>query len=392
MQINNKLRLAIRATAATVALGVAGQANALTLNVTDDVEASLYGYARLNMSYDLDGDRAVSTRAGSFAPSANEEVEGHFGADVQQSRLGVKVKHSSGVAITVEGDFRGSGNSAGSLRMRHAYGEYKGFLAGRTWSNYLSFVGNTPTLDFDSLAGTAGSQDRTEQVRYTTGPMSFSIEDPSSQSALASVTDVNTGRTQFVSSDDGRTSMPAFTARFEESAGNLSYSAAAVVNQITVDDGTDDDSAVGYGVFGALKLKLSDLFTVQGAINYTDGANGYLWRSGSNYYGASGYLDGDSIETIKGYGGSLGVSMALGNGRSINLGYGMTTLDLDDGVDAGAVSATAAETNQNVLLNYMWTPVQNVMMGVEYGYLNQETQGGNTSEANRLMFAAQYSF
>ncbi|MGO3297013.1 MAG: hypothetical protein ACTILN_15210, partial [Marinobacter sp.] len=99
---SNKLRMAIRATAAAAVLSVAGQANALTLNVGDDVEASLYGYARLNMSYDLNADRAVSTRAGSFS-GGNEDIEGHFGADVQQSRLGVKVKHSSGVALTVEG-------------------------------------------------------------------------------------------------------------------------------------------------------------------------------------------------------------------------------------------------------------------------------------------------
>jgi len=400
MQINNKLRLAIRATAATVVLSVAGQANALTLNVGDDVEASLYGYARMNMSYDIDGNRALSTRSGTFAPSANEDATGHFGADVQQSRLGVKVKHASGVAITVEGDFRGSGSGPGSLRMRHAYGEYNGFMAGRNWSNYTSFVGNTPTLDFDSLAGTAGSQDRAEQIRYTTGAMSFSLEDPSSQSALDYERDPNTGATIIdadgltvpVANLDGRTSMPAFTARVEDSSGNLSYSAAAVVNQITVDNGVNDDSAIGYGAFGALKLKLSDMFSVQGAVNYTDGASGYLWRSGSNYYGASAYLDGDSVETIKGYGGSVGVSMDLGGGRSINLGYGMTTLDLDDAVKVNTGLIATAETNQNVLINYMWTPVKNVMLGVEYGYLDQETQGGKSTDANRLLFAAQYGF
>jgi hypothetical protein len=388
---SNRLRMAIRATAATVVLSVAGQANALTLNVGDDIEASLYGYARLNMSYDLNGERALSTRSGSFTPSANEDVEGHFGADVQQSRIGVKVKHASGVAITIEGDFRGSGNSAGSLRVRHAFGEYNGFMAGRNWSNYNSFVGYTPTLDFDSLAGAPGTQDRAEQIRYTTGPMSFSLEDPGSQDALGFVVDKD-GKTQPISSDDGRTSMPAFTARFEESAGNLSYSAAAVVNQVTVDNGVNDDSAIGYATFGALKLKLNDMFSVQGAVNYSDGANGYLYRSGDDFYGASAYLDGNSVETIKGYSGSVGVSMELGNGRSINLGYGITTLDLDDAVDAGAAGAGAAETNQNVLFNYMWTPVQNVMLGVEYGYFDQETQGGNSSDANRLLFAAQYNF
>ena len=376
---SNKLRLAIRATAATVVMGVASQASALTLNVGDDTEASLYGYARLNMSYDLDGNRAVSTRAGTFAPSANEDVEGHFGADVQQSRLGVKVKHASGVAITVEGDFRGSGNGAGSLRMRHAYGEYNGFMAGRNWSNYVSFVGNTPTLDFDSLAGTAGSQDRAEQIRYTTGALSFSLEDPSSQGVLGA-------------GGNTRTSAPALTARIQDSADALSYSAAALISQVTADDGTNDDSAMGYAVFGAAKFALSDMISIQGAANFTDGANGYLWRSGSNYFGPSAYVDGNSIETIEGYGFSIGTSVALGGGRSINLGYGTTMLDLDDAIAAGATTNADAESNQNVFLNYMWSPVKNVMFGVEYGYFDQETVAGDSTDANRLMFAAQYGF
>jgi hypothetical protein len=376
---SNKLRLAIRATAATVVMGVASQASALTLNVGDDTEASLYGYARLNMSYDLDGNRAVSTRAGTPASSANEDVEGHFGADVQQSRLGVKVKHASGVAITVEGDFRGSGNGAGSLRMRHAYGEYNGFMAGRNWSNYVSFVGNTPTLDFDSLAGTAGSQDRAEQIRYTTGALSFSLEDPSSQGVLGA-------------GGNTRTSAPALTARIQDSADALSYSAAALISQVTADDGTNDDSAMGYAVFGAAKFALSDMISIQGAANFTDGANGYLWRSGSNYFGPSAYVDGNSIETIEGYGFSIGTSVALGGGRSINLGYGTTMLDLDDAIAAGATTNADAESNQNVFLNYMWSPVKNVMFGVEYGYFDQETVAGDSTDANRLMFAAQYGF
>ena len=376
---SNKLRLAIRATAATVVMGVASQASALTLNVGDDTEASLYGYARLNMSYDLDGNRAVSTRAGTFASSANEDVEGHFGADVQQSRLGVKVKHASGVAITVEGDLRGSGNGAGSLRMRHAYGEYNGFMAGRNWSNYTSFVGNTPTLDFDSLAGTAGSQDRTEQVRYTTGALSFSLEDPSSQGVLGA-------------GGNTRTSAPALTARIQDSADSLSYAAAALVSQVTADDGTNDDSAMGFAVFGAAKFALSDMISIQGAANYTDGANGYLWRSGSNYFGPSAYVDGNSVETIEGYGFSIGTSVALGGGRSINLGYGTTMLDLDDAIAAGATTNADAESNQNAFLNYMWSPVSNVMFGVEYGYFDQETVAGDSTDANRVLFAAQYSF
>lgn len=374
---SNKLRMAIRSAAAVAILGVAAQANAVNLNVGDDVEASLYGYARLNMSYDFDGNRAVSTRAGSFAPSANEDITGHFGADVQQSRVGVKVTHDSGVMVNVEGDFRGAGNSAGSLRMRHAYGTYKGVLAGRTWSNYLSFTTYTPVLDFDGLAGSSGSYNRTEQIRYTTGPVSFALENPISQAIL---------------DGNGRTSAPVLTARFDDSSGALSYYASVLASQVTADDGTNDDSAVGFGASGGVKVKLNDMFSVQGTVNTTDGASGHLWRSGSNYYGPSAYLDGNDVETISGYSGSLAVSMSLGGGSSINVGYGTTTLDLDDAIAAGATTSADAETNQNLLANYTWTPAQNVMMGVEYGYFEQEAVNGNTTDASRVIFAAQYSF
>ena len=67
---SNKLRMAIRATAAAAVLSVAGQANALTLNVGDNVEASLYGYARLNMSYDLDANVADDSQSGAFVSSS----------------------------------------------------------------------------------------------------------------------------------------------------------------------------------------------------------------------------------------------------------------------------------------------------------------------------------
>jgi hypothetical protein len=358
----------------SLALGTASQAGAVDFNV-GDAKASIYGFARLNMSYDFDDNRAVSTRSGSFSP-ANQDITGHFGADVQQSRLGVKVQHASGVKVVVEGDFRGAGNAAGSLRMRHAYGEYKGFMAGRNWSNFNSFVGWTPTLDFDSLAGNAGSFNRNAQLRYTSGALSVAVENPS-----ATIVD-----------GSAKTSAPAVTARLEDSSGPVGYSIAGLVNQVSSDDGTVDDSQMAFGVFGAAKFSINDMVSIQGALIYTDGANSYLWRSGSNYYGPSAYLNGNSLETIAGYGGQVGMSLGLGDGRSVKVGYGTTTLDLDDAVADGALSANDAETNQNVFINYTWQPVNNVMMGIEYGFFDQETQGGNSSDANRLLFAAQYSF
>ncbi|TGN38072.1 DcaP family trimeric outer membrane transporter [Marinobacter confluentis] len=370
----SELRKSIRISSVAVIVGLSFPVSAVEINA-GDVEASIYGFARLNVSYDLDDNRAVSTRAGTFSP-ADQDITGHFGADVQQSRLGVRVNHASGLKVVVEGDFRGSGNSAGSLRMRHAYGVYEGVMIGRNWSNFNSFVGWTPTLDFDSLAGNAGSFNRSEQVRYTTGPVSVALENPSAT----------------IIGGNAKTGTPALTARVESASGSLKYSFAGLVNQLSSDDGTTDESQLAYGFFGAAGFSVTDSVSIQGAFTYTDGASSYLWRSGSNYYGASAYMNGDSLETISGYGSQVGVSIDVGGGSSVKLGYGLARLDLDDAVSDGALTGADAETNQNAFVNYTWTPVESVMLGVEYGFFDQETQAGDSSDARRLLFAAQYNF
>jgi len=377
---SNKLRMAIRATAAAAVLGVAGQAGAVSFNA-GDYEMSVYGYARLNASYDVDSDQALSTRSGSFDGLVNNDdaPDGHFGADAFQSRIGVTTMTPQGVKINVEGDFRGSGG--GSLRLRHAYGEYNGVLMGQTWSNFTSFVGNTATLDFDSMPGAAGYQARTAQARYTSGPLSIALEEPNSS---------------FVSDAANlaqKDALPALTARLEDSAGGMSYSAAVLAHQVGYDTGSDDESAVGFATFVAAKMALSDMITVQGSLSYTDGANSYLYRSGDNFGAASAYVDGSGdVETISGYGGTIGAGIDLGGGRSVNIGYGLVEVDWDDAEDDGVAVADQSETNSAAMANYKWTPVQNVMMGVEYQFLKRENVNGDDGDANRILFAAQYNF
>ncbi|WP_029652339.1 DcaP family trimeric outer membrane transporter [Marinobacter daepoensis] len=371
---SNKLRMAIRATAAAAVLGMASQAGAVSFSA-GDYDVNVYGYARLNASYDVDSDQSLSTRSGSYDGLAGNDdaPEGHFGADAVQSRLGFKTTSPEGLNVTVEGDFR-----PGNLRLRHAFGEYKGVLMGQTWSNFTSFVGNTATLDFDSLPGLAGLQGRVAQARYTTGALSFSLEEP------------NNG---IVNNSDTKDSMPAITARLEDSAGGMSYSAAVLAHQVGYDDGSDDESAFGFATFVAAKMALTDMITIQGTLSYTDGANSYLYRSGDNFGADSAYVDSSGdVETISGYGGSIGAGFNLGNGRSINIGYGLVEVDWDDAEDDGIAVANQSESNQAVMANYKWTPLKNVMMGVEYQFLKRENVDGTDGNANRILFAAQYNF
>ena len=50
------------------------------------------------------------------------------------------------------------------------------------------------------------------------------------------------------------------------------------------------------------------------------------------------------------------------------------------------------ETNTMAMINYQWSPVKAVTMGVEYSYFMVEEVDGDDGDASRLMFAAQYNF
>jgi hypothetical protein len=366
---SNKLRMAIRSTAAVAVIGLAAQAGAVSFSA-GDVEASIYGYVQLNASYDLN-ENLGPAGYGSFSNlgGPDEDIEGNFAAYAEQSRVGFTATHAEGVNVKVEGDFLG-----GDFRLRHAYGEYNGFLMGQNWSNYNSWVGNTSLFDFNGPAALAGRQLRNTQVRYTSGPLSLSAEQPSNASIE--------GGTQ-------KTSTPAFTARMEDGQGGLSYSVAVMAKQVSHDTGTNDDTAIGYGGFVALKMQVSDMISVQGAINYTDGASSYLYQSGA----ADGYMDGGpggSLETISGIGGALGAGIGLGGGRSINIGVGMIEMDYDDAVAAGV--SVGDESRRNLFLNYQWSPVKNVSMGVELSNWEAESVAGVSTDASRIMYVSRYSF
>ncbi|XKH01761.1 hypothetical protein LG325_03010 [Marinobacter nauticus] len=376
---NNKLRMAIRATAAVAAFGMATQASAIELSA-GGYDANLYGFARAVATYDIDENLAQggqSANLGAITTDGSDTADGHFGIDANTSRIGLSVVSPEDVKVVLEMDF--DNDDTLKPRLRHAYGEYNNVLIGQYWSNYNSFVGNTSSLDFDGVPGLAGTQGRAGQIRYTTGPVSFSLENPDN--------DVADGTT--------KSSTPALTAKLEDSAGGFSYSAAAMVKQTSYDDaatGGGDDSAISYAAFVAGKVAITDMISIQGAINYGEGAGGYVWRSGGNYGLEDGYVDNGDLETFESMGGALGVSMNLGSGSSVNAGYGMATVDLDDAVDAGVMASDTQDTNSMAFVNYQWTPVNKVKMGVEYAYVETETQAGDSGDANRLMFLAQYSF
>lgn len=369
-----------------LALAISSAANAYEFEV-NDTKVVIGGYAKLDLIYDVDDELGNSVKHTNISLDDEDHSEGHTDLHAFQSRIGFQTAtpvSGSVLKTNIEGDFYGSGG--GSFRLRHAYGEWNGILAGQTWTNFGSSLGTTPTIDFTGQGGQANTA-RQPQLRYTTGGFSVALEDPDN---LGGVTDASMG--------EPKSQLPDLTLRYLDSAGAVDYSASAVLRQLQVySQATDDEeSAFGWGVALEAAVKATDAVTFRGAVTHGDGLGGYLNVSPSNSAtapGAPAYVDpttGD-LETVKGTGGTVGMSLAAGPG-AFNVSYSVASVDLDDAFEAGAASGTADETYESIYVNYIWSPVKNVTYGIEAGHHSREVVNGDDGDAVRIQGMVMYRF
>ncbi|MCK5362774.1 MAG: porin, partial [Gammaproteobacteria bacterium] len=82
----------------------------------------------------------------------------------RQSRLGIEIRDSTSygpLRAFVEGDFAGNNDT---YRLRHAFGQFRQFLAGKTWSTMVDNRATPEEIDFEGINGRI--QVRQTQLRY----------------------------------------------------------------------------------------------------------------------------------------------------------------------------------------------------------------------------------
>lgn len=382
MQITNCKRLAA-GSLSLIGLAVASTVSAFEIEV-GDTSASIYGYAKLDATYDRGDIKASSDGLGNAIGFANLAVgeeassSGHTSMHAWQSRLGVRTvtPTAEGDLVTVvEGDFYGSGG--GSFRLRHAYGSWNGITAGQLWTNFGSFVGDTPVLDFTGQVGRAGAN-RQAQIRYSLGDFHVALEAPNGAVSGTSYLDEGSER---------RDSLPDLTLRYESGGGAINYAAGALLRQVTFDDGERDDSVNGWGLFAGGNVEVTPGTTLRALVAGGDGIGSYL----NNSPAPAAYRDGDRLESLSAWGGTAGISQQVGPG-SVNLAYSYVTADWDDAEAAGLDVAAQDEERQLIHLNYLWSPVPRVSYGIELAHVERQTVAGDSGDAWRLQGSLLYAF
>lgn len=375
----------------------------------------VYGFAELNMVHEFKGDNTDMDYA-TFVPyapikgtpQANRTGRNYLHA--RTSRLGIEASTPSPygpIGIKVEGDFNNdprTGNSAvygtiGNIytqqatnsynfRLRQAYGQVGGFLAGQTWSTFMDLDNLPETVDFNGPIGATFI--RQPQVRYTYKTADAGAFTAAVENSVSYVLD-NTGS----ATTAGFSRVPDLVARWDKGFDWGALSVRGLSHEHRVKDGAGvSQSRRGWGVAasGLIKAVGEDFFTwsVTGGtgigryFNYIEGA----------FYDAAAdrILMEKSLGVVVGYqhkaSDSLRFNAALGMQKNYDNEY--TTFARANGLDSGrfGINRRVWQTH----LGFIWNPVKGVDLGAEYILGRRTTLAGEEGDMSRLNFSAKYNF
>ena len=165
--------------ASAVALCTAPHAfSAYELDLGDGNKLAFGGYVKADVRY-VDGDIGYQDYWRGNNPGFADTSKTHF--NVKETRFNTKYTHGD-VTAFIEMDFYGGdGNEVATNgtnpRLRHAFVQYKNWMAGQFWSTFTPLKAFPDSLDFGGpIVGEVFI--RQPMVRYRTGGFSLAVENP----------------------------------------------------------------------------------------------------------------------------------------------------------------------------------------------------------------------
>jgi len=333
-----------------------------------ETSVRVYGYAEAHLIHDLKAPGPSDNFTDlMFQPLDNSGAQkGKTKLTAQSSRFGFESSTPTSVGTfntKLEADFYayGSGNR-NRLRLRHAYGEYAGFLIGQTWSTFMDLDNLPETVDFNGPIGSPFS--RRTMIRYTyndpkLAKFTVALEDPEDQFGGGSANE----------------RMPQVVARVDKGFGWGAVNVRALAHEKR----SSAQSKRGFGIGIGGSYKLSDKDLLMGQYTRLDGDIDHL-------YGSNGYaIDGTGAITFD-------------KNQGLVVGYAKTISDQLRGTVALGLnrgkSAQAADNRrlQQLFVNVIYSPFKNVELGAEYIHGTRKTFADETGTMSRFDLMGRYSF
>lgn len=345
------------------------------------LQIGLGGFARLNGVFDLNGLQDMDDFIVYEIPvgPGNNSRE-RLNLSASQSRLFTeftgKTKYGP-IRTYLEADFYGDNNT---FRLRHAYGVFKGFLLGQTWSTFMDLDASPNTIDFEGPNSEIAI--RNPMIRYgrNVGKSLYFAVAAETPEASITVGPSTESIPQFLPDLIGRIG-------FKSKWGHLQI--ASIRRFIAYEDSLSGNSKekLGWGgaLSGAFNLSKIDILMFQavygkGIARYIQDISGY----GLDLVPAKPDSGLKPLPVIGGY-------AALQHNWTKNLNstivYSIIYVD-----DLGLKPETSYKTGQYVAVNLFWDVLPVFTLGVEYLWGQRENKNGARGTANRIDVMAQFSF
>jgi len=345
------------------------------------------GYVKTSVVYNNDplasNDRFI---VGSIPVGSSdlEDSEAQSRITVSQSRLNFDLREVTQVGILrafIEGDFAEDNDT---FRLRHAFGQWRQVLAGKTWSAFVDNDASPEEVDFEGLNGRVNLRQSQVRLMPTYGAdyaFQISLEDPNPE----------------IQNGQGVTRTPDLiaSARFQPN-DRLHLKTALLARQIrgqrNVGLGSGVEKKFGWGVslsgrYTTPFLDVRDSVLFQ--LNAGTGIGRYVndLSSVGNFDGIFNPETGDLelFDVLAGY-----VSWQhwwRGDLRS-NFTFGAVSVDNPGFVDEDSAYRRTYRFSSNLL----WAPSPRIDLGLEYLWGRRENENGANGDASQIQLGAKYKF
>jgi len=375
--------------------------------VAEEVHKHSYkfgGYMKADVIYSDFGDGSYSGAGRDFYIPATVKVggvgESYLDFHAKETRINFKSTHNldngAKIGTYVEFDFQLSPggderiSNSWNPRMRHAFMTYNKWLFGQTWMTFYNVGTNPENLDFigpadGSLFG------RQAQIRYTSGPWMFSVENP--ETTVTAFVDEDGkfttlgdgGKAVRVVADDNY--VPDLVLRYNLKGDWGIFSVAGTLRQLAYENTAAgiDDSTSGWGISLAGKHKVGARDEFKWMASTGSGLGRYIGLNTSN---GAVLDDFGNLHAIDSWG-------AYGSYRHIWSDKWRSNLTLSYLAIDNDTSLTGTGATKNVgswRVNLIFRPQPKLDFGIEFMMANRELETGADGDLTRLQFSAKYAY